>query len=54
MAVARADGAVAKGVEVVSGQAQVVIAFALNVVKEQPINWDAPVMSSHVPSAERS
>jgi hypothetical protein len=42
-----------KGEEVVLRQGQAVIAFAPTVVKEQPINWGAPVMSRNAPSAER-
>lgn len=43
----------AKGEEVALRQARAGIASAPSVVKEQPINWDAPVMSSNVLSAER-
>jgi hypothetical protein len=51
-AVARAEEVVEKGEEVVLRQDQVVIAFAPTAVKEQSINWEDPVMSSNVLSAE--
>jgi hypothetical protein len=51
--VAGAEEVVGKGVVVVLRQARAVIAFAPTVVKEQPINWGAPVMSRNAPSAER-
>jgi len=41
--VAKVAGDVAE--EVVLRQARAVIAFALTVVKEQPINWGPPVMN---------
>ena len=44
---------VAKGGEEVLPQARAVIAFAPSVVKEQPIHWGPPVISSNAPSAER-
>ena len=44
---------VAKDVEVVLRQARAVIASAPTVVKEQPINWGAPVMNRIARSAER-
>ena len=43
----------AKAGEGVLQQARAVIAFAPTVVKEQPINWGAPVMSRIARSAER-
>jgi len=42
-----------KGEEVVLTQARAIIAFAPTVVKEQPINRGAPVMSRNAPSAGR-
>jgi hypothetical protein len=51
--VAEAEEVVDKGEEVVLLQARAVIAFAPTVVKEQPINWGAPVISRNAPSAER-
>jgi hypothetical protein len=51
--VAKAKEVVDKGKEVVLQQARVAIAFVPTVVKEQPINWGAPVMSRNVPSVER-
>jgi len=51
--VAGAKEVVDKGEEVVSVQALADIAFAPTVVKKQPINWGAPVMSRNAPSAER-
>ena len=49
-AVARAGEEEAGALEVVLRQAQAVIAFAPNVVKEQPINWGPPVMNSNARS----
>ena len=46
------EEAAARAEEVVLRQARAVIAFAPTVVKEQPINWGAPVMSNSVLSAE--
>jgi hypothetical protein len=51
--VAEAEEVVDKGEEAVLPQARAVIAFAPTVVKGQPINWGAPVMSRNAPSAER-
>jgi hypothetical protein len=51
--VAEADEVADKGKEVVLQQARAAIAFVPTVVKEQPMNWGAPVMSRNVPSAER-
>ena len=51
---ARTEVAVGKGGEAVLGQDPGVIASAPSVAKEQPINWDVPVMSSSVLSVERS
>jgi len=60
LAPARADVAVDKGEvvvdrgeEVVLRRDRAVIASALSVAKEQPINWGFLVTSSNVPSAER-
>jgi len=39
--------------EAVLRQDRVVIAFALTVVKEQPINWGPPVTNSNALSAEQ-
>ena len=51
---AKAEEVEDKGEEVVLQQAREDIAFAPIVVKEQPMNWGAPVMSRNAPSAERS
>jgi len=51
-AVARVKAAVAEALEVVLQQDRVDIVSAQTAVKEQPINWGAPVMSRNVPSAE--
>jgi hypothetical protein len=51
--VAGAKEVVDKGEEVVLAQARAIIAFAPTVVKEQPINRGAPVMSRNAPSAGR-
>ena len=48
-AVARAEEE-AGALEVVLRQDRVVIAFAPNVVKKQPINWRPPVMNSNAQS----
>ena len=39
--------------EVVLGQVRVDFASAPTAVNEQPMNWELPVMSRNVPSAER-
>ncbi len=55
---AKAVRAVVKAVrvaagEVVLGQVRVDFASAPTAVKKQPMNWELPVMSRNVPSAER-
>jgi len=44
---------VAEAKEVVLRQDRVEIVSVPTAVKEQPINWGAPVMSRNVPNAER-
>ena len=51
-AVARVKAAVAEALEVVLQQDRVDIVSAQTAVKEQPMNWEAPVMSRNVPSVE--
>ena len=52
-AVPGAKEVVDKGEDVVLTQARAIIAFAPTVVKEQPINRGAPVMSRNALSVER-
>ena len=51
--VAGAKEVVDKAEEVVLRQVRAVFAFAQTVVKERPINWEPPVTSGNVLSAER-
>ena len=50
---AEADEVVDKGKEAVLQQSRAAIAFVPTVVREQPMNWGAPVMSRNIPSAEQ-
>ena len=50
---AEAHEAVDKDWEVALQRARAAIAFVPTVVKEQPMNWGAPVMSRNAPSVER-